>query len=116
MKNTNTISIANGIISIDKEKADRVGSMVTYLGLCFVKIILYIATGAFVFLTAVSAGDARVNDETHPFIALGFAVICGLSTQIVGYLITAHVNSARRRLKNYKKISKKACNVNKGVL
>lgn len=116
MKNTNTITIAKGMISIDKEKADRVGSMVVYIGLCVVKIILYIATATFIFLTAVSAGDARVNDETHPFVALGFAVMCGLSAKIVGYLITAHVNSTRRRLKNYKKISKKACNMNKGVL
>lgn len=103
MRNINTISIADGLINIDKEKADRTISMVIYVALCVVKILLYIATGAFIFLTAVSAGDARMNDETHPFIALGFAVMCGLSTKIVGYVITAHVNSTRRRLKNYKK-------------
>lgn len=116
MRNTNTISIANGVINIDKEKADRAISMAIYVALCVVKILLYVATSVFIFLTAVSAGDARMNDETHPFIALGFAVICGLSTQIVGYIITAHVNGTRRRLKNYKKVSKRTCNMNRSVL
>lgn len=99
MKKSN--SIVFDAITIDKKKLDETMSAVLYLILCTVRILLLIATGCFLFLTAVSAGDSRINGETHPFIALGFAIICYLSAKIVGMITVNHLHSTRKRLKRY---------------
>lgn len=95
MKNTNTITL--GAISIDKRKLDETTSIAIYITLCIVRILLLVATGCFVFLTVASAGDGHVNDETHPFIALGFAIMCYLSAKIVGMITVKYISSTRTR-------------------
>lgn len=95
MKNANTITL--GAISIDKKKLNEAISIAIYVALCVVKILLLIATSCFIFLIAASAGDSRVNDEVHPFIALGFAIMCYLGAKIVGMITVKYISSTRTR-------------------
>lgn len=95
MKDTNTITF--GAISINKKKLDEAASVAIYITLCIIRVLLLIATGCFIFLTVASAGDGRVNDETHPFLALGFATMCYLSAKIVGMITVMYIRNTRAR-------------------
>lgn len=99
MRNSNTITMFNGSVTVNKIKLDETLSMICCAALYVARILLFIATGIFGLLTIVAGGDGRVDDgdPTTMFISLGLALMCALGARLAGMFMDAIVHGARRR-------------------
>lgn len=92
-----TITLLNGVITINKAKFDRLLSMISYALLYVVRIFLLISGSIFSFLTIISAGDTRMNDNNPQAMYLSFVIA------ITCFLCVAFVNTIMKNIvKNYK--------------
>lgn len=101
---TKTITLLNGVVTINKAKFDRLLSITSYTLLYIVRILLLIAGSIFSFLTVVSAGDTRVNDSDPNIMYLCFiiAATCFFCVTFTNIIMENVVKSYKTRRKNRK--------------